>query len=915
MNMLDRYNEHKFLEHQDLNENSFIANVNKAVNNIDEIKRFNDYIEEGEVAKLVEAVLVGIEETGNKWSVQLQEVALALTAAKSAFNFATLVTIPEDIANGAEIELPDLAQYTVGTHMLMVSYNGTTCYIGEQYEEIGEIGETSKKIRMLFDLRANDKIMFRVIALNNETVLDKLPVRAEGSTEYRTLEERFGDIINVKDFGAKGDGVTDDTEAIQKALNYAVSLKKSTVVFPPAIYRCDNRIVVEGTGHVVVTGYGATLYSTLKEPIKTDGLGNETTLLDYFIKFTGVKKHASLHYSNEIAKDAMKMDNLASDTAPGDLVLLSTGNLIDTDHRDGWVQGFVDRVSRIDSNNKIVLSEPTAFKCFAEGTQIVTVSDVVNDTQVKLAGLDMKRDMARVMFTAPGVSKAFITDWDNTTKVAMVSSDASGKLIKGSQVTLSWSSTVEIWSPITVEIYGLKLTRDMQKADSASAIGFRGLWIQACDKGRMQDCTIENFSECNLYLHSSYRTSVSNCTLQNANRFYTTGSIDTDGTGYGFVFAYGTAYSSIKNCMVKGCRSGITTAGKLYRTIGNTIENNTICCNENVNLVGDESAPTLPIYDSTVPHPYAMGGHGDSLNTVYSGNHIYNCAIGCTVRDENAVHKNNTFIGTVLRAFYLLKSKNVTLDGNVYRPTQDSKQTNFCRYTAASPVRGKLIISNNIIDSSAAPLLYVSTDGKAGYVLSDIYIIGNILRLNAGVGIKSGIGYTGNPTDFSLTNCVIRGNTIHYSEDVPVADRFGFSGAGYCWDILQNSFVEVDSGHYYCKISPKTDIEIPCATRLVRSNISVSGVTSGNWYVSGITYMNGYNENPVHKALNTTNAETISGTTGRIVVCRSDKLESAKSTAINRLILHNGENPASLYLFNNTDIEQTFFISINIFNY
>ena len=247
--MLDRYNEHKFLEHQDLNENSFIANVNKTVTNIDEIKKFNDYIEEGEVAKLVEAVLVGIEEAGNKWLVQLQEVALALTAAKSAFNFATLVTIPEDIASGAEIELPDLAQYIVGTHMLMVSYNGTTCYIGEQYEEIGEIGETSKKIRMLFDLRVNDKIMFRVIALNSETVLDELPVKAEGSTEYRTLEKRFGDVVSVKDFGAIGDGVADDTNAIQKALN-----AYGRVVIPQGTYLITDTLRIPSNTQIVGTG-------------------------------------------------------------------------------------------------------------------------------------------------------------------------------------------------------------------------------------------------------------------------------------------------------------------------------------------------------------------------------------------------------------------------------------------------------------------------------------------------------------------------------------------------------------------------------------------------------------------------------------------------------------------------------------
>ena len=40
-------------------------------------------------------------------------------------------------------------------------------------------------------------------------------VKAEGSTELRTLGERFSDVVNVRDFGAVGDGVTDDTEVFQ----------------------------------------------------------------------------------------------------------------------------------------------------------------------------------------------------------------------------------------------------------------------------------------------------------------------------------------------------------------------------------------------------------------------------------------------------------------------------------------------------------------------------------------------------------------------------------------------------------------------------------------------------------------------------------------------------------------------------
>lgn len=57
-------------------------------------------------------------------------------------------------------------------------------------------------------------------------------VKAEGSTELRTLGERFADIVNVRDFGAKGDGVTDDTAAIQAAVDCAS--EKGCRVFIPA---------------------------------------------------------------------------------------------------------------------------------------------------------------------------------------------------------------------------------------------------------------------------------------------------------------------------------------------------------------------------------------------------------------------------------------------------------------------------------------------------------------------------------------------------------------------------------------------------------------------------------------------------------------------------------------------------------
>lgn len=64
-----------------------------------------------------------------------------------------------------------------------------------------------------------------------------------GTTEARNLLERFGDFINVKDFGAKGDGRTDDTAAIQAAIDAAGVY--SVVYFPYGRYYVSSGINVD----------------------------------------------------------------------------------------------------------------------------------------------------------------------------------------------------------------------------------------------------------------------------------------------------------------------------------------------------------------------------------------------------------------------------------------------------------------------------------------------------------------------------------------------------------------------------------------------------------------------------------------------------------------------------------------------
>ena len=69
----------------------------------------------------------------------------------------------------------------------------------------------------------------------------------------RSAASKFGDVVSVKDFGAVGDGVVDDTAAIQAAVNAATS-----VFLPAGSYLCNGIITLPSNRTVFGAGRGST---------------------------------------------------------------------------------------------------------------------------------------------------------------------------------------------------------------------------------------------------------------------------------------------------------------------------------------------------------------------------------------------------------------------------------------------------------------------------------------------------------------------------------------------------------------------------------------------------------------------------------------------------------------------------------
>lgn len=136
----------------------------------------------------------------------------------------------------------------------------------------------------------------------------------------RTIKSKFAEIwISVKDFGAKGDGLTVDTTAIQAALNRVAALGGGTVYFPPGTYIIDQLLSNTVTG-VSLKGAGSQV-SILK--------GTNTTL--GLLAFTG---------SNGFSMADMRLTNATTSTGKA-LSLTTCSKVLLTDLLvDGYYTGI-----------------------------------------------------------------------------------------------------------------------------------------------------------------------------------------------------------------------------------------------------------------------------------------------------------------------------------------------------------------------------------------------------------------------------------------------------------------------------------------------------------------------------------------------------------------------------------------------
>lgn len=156
--------------------------------------------------------------------------------------------------------------------------------------------------------------------VTSQTTLSAMPYVPTGTGAVTTtVQTKLRETVSVKDFGAVGDGVTDDTAAIQAAINSLTSNQGGTVFIPHGYYKVTSTINV---GLPTLTGYS---FITSRTSEMTDPTIAANTI-SANVTANQAKKHVDIVFDagatlvaswTPASEQPVIAYNLAQGTAPG----------------------------------------------------------------------------------------------------------------------------------------------------------------------------------------------------------------------------------------------------------------------------------------------------------------------------------------------------------------------------------------------------------------------------------------------------------------------------------------------------------------------------------------------------------------------------------------------------------------------
>jgi hypothetical protein len=207
-----------------------------------------------------------------------------------------------------------------------------------------------------------------VVPMGTTTVASEAGVVATGSTTARTLAVRAADVANVKDYGATGDGSTDDTASIQAAIDSGAN----NVYIPEGTYMISRKQSTDGyTNYGLVIDRDDLTISGVKgaTKLKRKNADISTYALAYPLIHIGDVEIATNDVaSNIVIRDLDLYGNDTQHATPGSAL----GDFRTSIHVKSAINLIISDVTFWEIDSSAVYFAPPEWKSYVTSTQLNT---------------------------------------------------------------------------------------------------------------------------------------------------------------------------------------------------------------------------------------------------------------------------------------------------------------------------------------------------------------------------------------------------------------------------------------------------------------------------------------------------------------------------------------------------------------
>lgn len=632
-------------------------------------------------------------------------------------------------------------------------------------------------------------------------------------------------------FCERGDGVSDYTTPLRAASQLAVD-NDLDLVIEAGVYNFTDIQIRSTTPRQAITRWIANgdvkLISTKATPDGSDYGA------DYAIRFLGV-----FATQVSLAEDAVRNAGVitlsdVSSVEIGDLVGLQSSRLIQTDHRGQAREGQLCKVTSVNPTTKRVgLQNTLRYFAPAARNQSGTVVSAVSGAEFTVSGLALTRrnSNARIRFNSganAGQIRYVTKKSGSTLYIGGNQSGFPSTPAAGDSFTLEWMTDVSIIKPIKLKMSGnFTLSRALTTNAAAGDVGFRGLDVIYSDNARIDDVTVEGFSETGIRLRGSFQPTLLNATVRDANRGYNIW----DGTGYGISIdqCFG---AFVDNAKTYRCRKGLDIIGT--QMISWESQVNCVASGGGVDYTGTAFWP------NGVTENSGMGSHGSGYDSEYHNCLVVDCHLPYAMRGLRESFIDCRVHGYVANAcLRVARGGGLTVDGLTYDDT----------FTEIGHTVDESYSEDSRPGSRATGMVELFCGVNDGYLRT--YPI-TIKNCNAKKVTLSFLLATGAGDTLTLENVSMGNNTIYVSSEDTSTTEFSFvrteglkviknvqdlGGNRFILDggienqwcmydlrvltIPEGGYVRLGDNKFFCTLADDQSLKIPISTKSKTAIVSV----------------------------------------------------------------------------------------------